>query len=290
MKTILRNRLCNAVFFAVCLFPIVRAPVASADDAQGVAALDQTLTHAIAGGDKTAVSQLLTDNFEFTNVDGQTFTKPQALDLLASISTAAPDVTDVHSANYGELAYFIGVRQNTRFMRVWVKQLAVWRLFIYLETPLAARAPVAPGGGNCDNPCKTIPYTPATKTDQAIIESWQKAKMDEWRPNADDWALHIADEFLMINARTERPKSERVLLIAKQQQNHELGPPGDPVLSVRMFDLGSNSAIMLSSHSPYHGGKPYYNVRIWVLRDARWQLAMSQQTTMQSATPVAGVN
>lgn len=290
MKTLLRNRLFDAVFFAVFLFLIVRARVASADDAQGVSALDQTLTHAITRGDKAAVSRLLTDNFEFTNVEGQTFNKLQTLELLASISTAGPDVVDVHSSNYGELAYSIGVHRNIRFLHVWVKQLAAWRLFIYLETPIAARAPVAPGGGNCDNPCRTIPYVPATKMDQAIIESWQKAKIDEWHPNADDWALHIADEFLMINARTERPKSERVVLIAKQQENHELGPPGDPVRSIRMFDVGSNSAVMLSFHSPYHGGKLYYNVRIWVLRDARWQLAMSQQTTIRSATPVAGVN
>jgi hypothetical protein len=46
---------------------------------------------------------------------------------------------------------------------------------------------------------------------------------------------------------------------------------------------------MTSQHTPYRGGKPYTNVRIWVLRDKRWQLALSQQVTNQSATPVAAV-
>jgi hypothetical protein len=42
---------------------------------------------------------------------------------------------------------------------------------------------------------------------------------------------------------------------------------------------------MISQHTPYRGGKPYTNVRIWVQRDNRWQLALSQQVAIQSATP-----
>jgi hypothetical protein len=95
---------------------------------------------------------------------------------------------------------------------------------------------------------------------------------------------------LLINARAERPKAMRVELIAKQEANHEIGPPGDPVQSMRMFDFGRNAAVMLSVHTPYHGGKPYYNVRVWVLRDRRWQLSVSQQTIEQAASPVAGVD
>jgi hypothetical protein len=45
---------------------------------------------------------------------------------------------------------------------------------------------------------------------------------------------------------------------------------------------------MLSVHTPYYGGKPYFNVR--VLRDGRWQLSMSQQTTNHAAAGVVGFN
>jgi hypothetical protein len=47
---------------------------------------------------------------------------------------------------------------------------------------------------------------------------------------------------------------------------------------------------MLSHHTPHLGGKPYYNVRLWVLRDGRWQLVASQQTTIESAAPEPAAN
>jgi hypothetical protein len=46
---------------------------------------------------------------------------------------------------------------------------------------------------------------------------------------------------------------------------------------------------MISNHFPYRGGKPYYNVRVWVLRDNRWQLGLSQQSTIQNAAPLPAV-
>jgi hypothetical protein len=70
-------------------------------------------------------------------------------------------------------------------------------------------------------------------------------------------------------------------MLAKQQEAGESGPPGDPIHDIRMFDFGNDAAIMLSHHTPHLGGKPYYNVRLWVLRDGRWQLVASQQTTIR---------
>jgi hypothetical protein len=76
-----------------------------------------------------------------------------------------------------------------------------------------------------------------------------------------------------------------------RQQDAGTGTPGDPVTSMRIYGFGSNSALMTSQHTPYRGGKPYSNVGIWVLRDGRWQLALSQQVTMQvPASPSAVVS
>jgi hypothetical protein len=47
--------------------------------------------------------------------------------------------------------------------------------------------------------------------------------------------------------------------------------------------------VMISQHAPYRGGRPYTNVRIWVWRDNRWQLALSQQVALESAAPVPAV-
>ena len=118
--------------------------------------------------------------------------------------------------------------------------------------------------------------------------AWQATKMIEWKPDADAWARYIADEFMIINNTTIRNKEQRVA-IAQRQQDAGTGAPGDPVTAMRIYDFGSNAAVMTSRHTPYRGGKPYTNVRVWVLRDGRWQLALSQQVTIQSATPVAAM-
>ena len=67
---------------------------------------------------------------------------------------------------------------------------------------------------------------------------WQKTKVDEWHPDAADWATHVADEFLIINNNSERNKAERVA-IAKQQQEAGAGAPGDPIVSMSMSDFGT---------------------------------------------------
>jgi hypothetical protein len=112
--------------------------------------------------------------------------------------------------------------------------------------------------------------------------------MLEWKPDAAQWATFIADEFMIINNTTIRNKDQRVA-IAKRQQESGTGAPGDPVTAMRIYDFGTNSAVMTSQHTPYRGGRPYTNVRIWVLRDGRWQLALSQQVAIQSAATVPAV-
>jgi hypothetical protein len=93
---------------------------------------------------------------------------------------------------------------------------------------------------------------------------------------------------MIINNTTVRNKQERIA-IAKRQQDAGIGTPGDPVTSMRIFSFGTCCALMLSRHTPYRGGKPYANVRIWMQRDNHWQLALSQQVSIQSAAPVAAM-
>jgi hypothetical protein len=93
---------------------------------------------------------------------------------------------------------------------------------------------------------------------------------------------------MIINNTTIRTRAERVA-IARKQQAAGIGAPGDPIMTMEIDDFGDNAAVMISQHFPYRGGKPYRNVRVWVLRDGRWQLAISQQATIQSAAPLPAV-
>ena len=286
-------RLIYAALVAIALPFLLHAqtvpPAQAKQDSGPVVNADNALTQALVRGDKSAVDKLLDKHFEFTNPDGKTFTQAQMMAQFPPAITAAPGSTSVRAYNYGQVGDVYGVNANTYFLRIWVKRSDGWKLFNYLETPIGHRVPLAPGGGYCENPCHTLPFTPTTQIDKDILKAWQMAKNAEWHPNAQNWAPVAGDEFSIINSGTDRSKAERVAMLAKQQAAGESGPPGDPIKSMRMFDIDDKASIMLSIHAPYRGGKPYYNVRLWVLRDGRPQLVASQQTTIQSAAPLPPV-
>jgi hypothetical protein len=248
----------------------------------------------LAKGDQKALSSVLDRRFAWTDTEGLTRNRRDSLKDFAALAAATKGGdSDVQTNFYGRVLTVRGVHGDARFLRVFVKRRHGWKAFMVLETPLPpAGAPAsveqAAGSGDCDNPCRGVPYTPKTPVEKDILAAWQKTKMLEWKPDAEQWAKFIADEFMIINNTAIRNKEQRVA-IAGGQQEAGTGAPGDPVTAMRIYGFGRNAAVMTSQHTPYRGGKPYTNVRIWTLRDGRWQLALSQQVAIQSATPVAAV-
>jgi hypothetical protein len=264
-----------------------------ADNEQAAKEADRAFMANLAKGDQKAIGSVLDRRFAWSDTEGKTRNRREALKDFSALAAANQGDTDVQAHFYGRLYTVRGTHDNARFLRVFVKRRHGWKAFMVLETPIAASgAPAsveqAAGAGDCDNPCRTVPYVPKSEMDKAILTAWQKTKMLEWKPDAAQWANFIADEFMIINNTTARDKEQRVA-IAKRQQDAGTGAPGDPVVAMRIYDFGTSSAVMVSQHTPYRGGKPYTNVRIWVLRDNRWQLALSQQVAIQSAEPVAAV-
>lgn len=263
----------------------------SADDAeQAPLQADRSLLSALGKADKTNAGKLLDSDFVWTDGDGKSLKKAEVLGDLPTYAAANQGDENVQTHFYGQVETVLGVHHSARFLRVWVKRPAGWREFLELDTPISTKpAPAfgdaSAGQGDCENPCRTVPFTPTTAMDKAILADWQKTKVEEWHPDAVDWPRHIADEFLIINNNGMRDKPERVA-IAQKQQAAGVGTPGDPITSMEIYDFGDNAAVMISHHVPHRGGKPYYNVRVWTLRDGRWQLAVSQQSTIQSAAPV----
>jgi hypothetical protein len=264
-----------------------------ADNEQAAKEADRAFMANLAKGDQKAIGSVLDRRFAWSDTEGKTRNRREALKDFSALAAANQGDTDVQAHFYGRLFTVRGTHDNARFLRVFVKRRHGWKAFMVLETPIAASgAPAsveqAAGAGDCDNPCRTVPYVPKSEMDKAILTAWQQTKMLEWKPDAAQWANFIADEFMIINNTTARDKEQRVA-IAKRQQDAGTGAPGDPVVAMRIYDFGTSSAVMVSQHTPYRGGKPYTNVRIWVLRDNRWQLALSQQVAIQSAEPVAAV-
>jgi hypothetical protein len=272
---------------------LVIARTAPVNDEQAAKNAYRAFVANLGKGDQKAVGAALDRRFTWTDAEGRTLTRPETLKELSALAAANQGDSDVQTHFYGRIFTVRGIHNNARFLRVFVKRRHGWKAFALLDTPIAAGgAPAsveqAAGAGDCDNPCRTVPYTPKTQMDKDILADWQKTKMLEWKPDAAQWASFIADEFQIINNTTVRNKQERVA-IATRQQDAGTGAPGDPVTSMRIYDFGTNSALMTTQHAPYRGGKPYTNVRIWVLRDGRWQLALSQQVTIQSAAPLSAV-
>jgi hypothetical protein len=247
----------------------------------------------LAKGDQKALGASLDRRFTWTDAEGKTRTRSETLKELPALAAANRGDSDMQTHFYGRMLTVRGSHDDARFLRVFVKRRHGWKAFALMETPVAAsgqQASVerAAGAGDCDNPCRTVPYTPKSAMDKDILAAWQKTKMLEWKPDAAQWASFIADEFMIINNTTIRDKPARVA-IAKRQQEAGVGAPGDPVTTMRIYDFGATCALMISQHTPYRGGKPYTNARVWVLRDGRWQLALSQQVAIQSASPVPAV-
>jgi hypothetical protein len=278
-----------AVVAAVAMASLLPRLAGAADDKDIAAEFDRAFLEILSKGDKAAAGALLDADFTWTDAFGVTRNKTEALQNLAKEA----DETDVEKHFYGRVFMVRGAHDKQRFLRIWVKRGDDWRAFVLLETPVAPRSgtasvEAAAGQGDCDNPCRTVPYVPQTAMDKAILAAWQQTKMIEWKPDADAWARYIADEFMIINNTTIRTRPERID-IARKQQAAGIGAPGDPIMSMDIHDFGDNAAVMISQHFPYRGGKPYRNVRVWVLRDGRWQLAVSQQSTIQSAAPLPPV-
>ena len=269
---------------------LVIGRTAPADDEQAAKEADRAFIANLGKGDQKAIGAVLDRRFAWTDTEGLTRNRRDTLKDFSALADANQGDSDVQTHFYGRMFTARGTHNNTRFLRVFVKRRHGWKAFALLETPIpAGGAPAsveqAAGAGDCDNPCRTVPYTPKTQMDKDILTAWQKTKMLEWKPDAAQWANFIADEFVIINNTTIRSKEQRIA-IAKRQQDAGTGAPGDPVVAMRIYDFGTTSALMTSQHTPYRGGKPYTNVRIWVLRDNRWQLALSQQVAVQSAAPV----
>ncbi len=264
-------------------------PAGSGEDSVVVQA-DRTCLAAAAEGNKATAGGLLDEDFEWTDTEGKTRSKTETLKNLRALAVDNQGDTDVQWYQYDQLEVITGVHHNARFMRVWVKRPAGWREFAVVDTGIshgtAPFATTANSAEDCENPCRTLPFTPATAADKEIAAILMRLKMDEWHPNPEDWSPYVLDGVDYVTSAAALSKAARVAHLEQEKKSGVPILPGDPVISMRMADFGK-SAVMISRIAPYVGGKPYYSLRVWTFLDGRWQLANSQQTTIADAAPVA---
>ena len=282
-----------------CIALAFCAIILSAQDAQaqgGSQALptDRSWVAAVGKGDATAAGALIDAQFEWTNPAGQIRSRAEALANFSALAANLQGETNVQSYSYDQLEVLTGTRPNARFMRVWARRPQGWRLFAMIETAIATgtappfATPTSGQTADCDNPCRNIPFHPETPAQREMLATFERLKVDEWRPNPDDWARYVLDDVFYVTSAAALSKADRVARLAQQRQTGAVVLPGDPVLTMRIVEFGQ-SAVMLARHAPYRGGKPYYSLRVWAYRDGRWQLANTQQTMIEAAAPAPAV-
>ena len=282
MKRLVRVAVLMSVAWATAAF--IPGP-AFAEETKAVVDADHAFVQALGKSDKAAVGKLLDADFTWTNTEGKTVGKSAALADLAGLASANPSGAEVKEITFGEVGEITAVSGKTHVLRVWVKRPAGWRLLVAHAATLAEKGhtgTAAERGKECVNPCKTIPYKPKSAAERGVIASWQGLETAVTNHESQNWAPHVADEFMLVSSGNDHPldKKGRMDILDKQKKAGTGSAPA-PLVSARMFDFG-DTVVMTSLHqSP--GGKPTHVTRIWVNRDGRWQLAYSQQTTVQGA-------
>jgi hypothetical protein len=242
---------------------------------------------ALARDDEAAAAAALDAEFEWTNNDGLTRTREQSAAALPTLAADLRSESGARHFHYGHVHVITSGRERQRMMRVWAQRPEGWRILGVITTPMATGAtPFAASGpatGDCENPCRAMPFMPESENAKQIAAVFSKLKMDEWHPDPEAWAPYVLDDVYYVTETAQLSKADRVERLAKLKETGAPSVPGDPVVSMRIHDF-DDSAVMIARHTPYRGGNPYYSLRVWALRDGRWQLANTQQTVIRAAS------
>ncbi|HTM40500.1 MAG TPA: nuclear transport factor 2 family protein, partial [Terriglobales bacterium] len=190
-----------------CAQPLV------ADTRGAVVQADAALLHALASRDHAAVAARLDP--EFTWIDSQGKTQNRAM-VMQNFPPPAYAGEQIQVREYGNAAIVRADRGQMHVLRIWVRRPDGWRALLYQEVLQVAKSETpGPGSRNCENPCRSIPFTPQTANEKSAIASWQGVMRAMATNNADAYARLIADEFTATDTHHARPfsKSDRLAQI-----------------------------------------------------------------------------
>lgn len=291
----MRRSSAYTLIFLLFICVAVAAPVAkarAADEGQSYSQTVRTFDEALAKGDQKTVAALLNDNFQWVESDGKVHTKADVLKDLKSLAKNNEGAIDVRTLDLlGRVERVLGMHHNERFAHIWVnREGGGWQAFAFLDIPIPAERaentavpkPPSRPDADCENPCRTLPYKPENAAQQGAMDAWFHLKTDEWRPNSADWAAHADDDHETITPTSDLPKLQHVVELAKQRELYgEHGAdPGEPVISMRMFDFGN--VVVQQCLQGVNNAKPRtWVMRVFVNRGDGWKIVMSAQTRIK---------
>ena len=248
---------------------------------------------AVRQGRTSELESLLDRDFTYLDAAARVHSRQDAIagmEVGQAGEEAARSVTD-----YGRVALVTIRRRSPEqgeavAVEAWVKREEGWRLLVYHQNVIAnadapsghpahtPRAPDAPPP-DCKNPCEFVPYETRSQDERDIIKSFQTLENAVIRNDADEWVKHMADEFVVYRTgQHPTTKAERAEALRRQKAiNAEIFVAAVEEMKLWVF---GNAAVMRADHlMPGNRRPPYRATRVWVKRDGRWQMAVSQQTT-----------
>jgi hypothetical protein len=232
--------------------------------------------------DAATLEPLLDPDFTWTTAQGQVLTRAQVLVRLPNFLLQDPRglVIRISQHTYGDLASIRDDSGRAHVLRVWAKRPTGWKIIVYQELlSLDAPPTFTPGAGKeCENPCKSIGFTPTTDIERQIAAAYMKLETAAHARNAAGFAPMVADEFIAASSNSDviQTKADRIATFTHAKDSG-IGPT--PLLSARMFAF-NGAVLMTSEHKPANRGNPLHVTRIWVHRDGGWRSALSFQTAV----------
>jgi len=291
MKTYLANALAIGMASgAIALAMFTPKPLSAADDP--VVQADRAVVQALEKSDRVTAEKLLDADFSWIDSEGIMWSKEDA--FRAGLKPLVPSGDDVKITEhkYGKVVWIQENQGNKYVAHFWVQRPQGWRLLHTNEinvNPAAAVHDVRPDFEvPCMNPCKVMPYKPASASEKAAIEGWLDQEAGTGNHDA-----HLGENLRAVHseAGVQPPKADRVAATARAKADpanrNRASVAVAPVLWARTWDFGDTVvAVMLQ---PSWGGKAYWASRIFANHNGFWMMEESYHTTIQAAPIMTAV-
>ncbi len=238
---------------------------------------DSAFAQAIAASNKASIEKFLDADFTWTTVAGSVQSKDQVLrDLPKPLITEAKNA-ETKAYTYGDLGNVQVNSGRAHVLRVWVKCPSGWKAIVYQELMSRESPPqFTPGAGKeCENPCKSIAFTPKTETERQVVAAYLKLETAAHARNAEGFGPMVGDEFVALSSNSDKLQTKRSR-IEEFNRSKDGGLAPTPLQSGRMLAFG-DAVLMISEHKPDRGS-PLHVTRIWVKRGGGWVETLSFQT------------
>lgn len=277
MKVVRRNVLAAAALTAAMLLSVGR-PAAAADD-PAVLAADRDFVQAVAKSDSAALGKLLDADFVWIDASGKAADRAKVLGGVPKSDASGASGAENRRHDYGQVEVVQTDSGKLHVLRVWVKRQAGWRALVYQEVQsLDAPPKTTPSAGKeCQNPCKSVGFTPKNATEREIIKAYEELETSAMTHDAADWDAHTGEEFIAASSFSDR-LLDKPTRLGELKRANMAGLAPTPLVSGKLFVFGE-VAVLRSRHEA--GQAKLEVTRVWAKRDGRWVETLSYQTGVQ---------